>query len=267
MYPILLTICILLNVLLFIPWFKSRNRQTQTNDLARDLAVECEKSRRIPELEQALADATASHKATEGELTDAKVELGAVKETLKQELVKHADNLKTLADAKAVMTNEFKILANDVMGLHGDQFKKQNAEQLDIILKPLRDKLTEFRQGLSSAHTDSVRERAALTEQIKQLSAQSATMTSETVNLTRALKGKAQTQGAWGEMVLTTLLERSGLREGEEYETQVSHQTEQGLRLRPDVIVNLPSQPHAKQSIAGSFHLTVPLTPKLSTKK
>jgi DNA recombination protein RmuC len=65
-------------------------------------------------------------------------------------------------------------------------------------------------------------------------------MTSETSNLTRALKGKAQTQGAWGEMILATILEKSGLRKGEEYFSQTSHTTDDGQRLRPDVLVNLP---------------------------
>jgi DNA recombination protein RmuC len=65
-------------------------------------------------------------------------------------------------------------------------------------------------------------------------------MTSETENLTQALKGKSQMQGAWGEMVLKTILDRSGLREGEEYVTQESRVTEEGARLRPDVVVTLP---------------------------
>ena len=65
-------------------------------------------------------------------------------------------------------------------------------------------------------------------------------MSRETHDLTQALKGKSQTQGAWGEMILSTILQRSGLREGEEYVTQESHSTDEGARLRPDVIVKLP---------------------------
>jgi DNA recombination protein RmuC len=67
-------------------------------------------------------------------------------------------------------------------------------------------------------------------------------MTSETINLTQALKGKSQTQGAWGEMVLKTILDRSGLREGVEYVAQESCVTEEGARLRPDVLVTLPGE-------------------------
>lgn len=179
--------------------------------------------------------------AGEREQSRLKVELAALKEALDQERRQADEKLKLLADAKDLMTKEFQVLANDVMSKHGETFTKQNKEQLDGLLTPLRDKLKEFQEGLQSAHTDSAKERAALSEQIKQLSEQSAKMTTETVNLTRALKGKAQTQGAWGEMILASLLEKSGLREGEEYVTQVSHSLDDGQRLRPDVIIRLPN--------------------------
>jgi DNA recombination protein RmuC len=97
-----------------------------------------------------------------------------------------------------------------------------------------------FQQGLSSAQVETARERERLAEQIRQLSVTSAAMSTETRSLTRALKNDSQAQGAWGEMVLGTVLSRSGLREGEEYVTQKTHHTEEGGRLRPDVVVNLP---------------------------
>jgi DNA recombination protein RmuC len=138
------------------------------------------------------------------------------------------------------MTAEFKVLADSIMVSHGETFTKQNKEQVEGILAPLREKLSEFQKGLDTAHTESIKERATLAEQIRSLTETSAKMTGETQNLTRALKGKAQTQGAWGEMILSTILEKSGLREGEEYIKQASHIGEDGARLRPDVIVNLP---------------------------
>jgi DNA recombination protein RmuC len=79
-----------------------------------------------------------------------------------------------------------------------------------------------------------------LATHIRQLTEQSAEISKEALNLTRALKGDVRQQGAWGEMVLATLLERSGLREGEEYTLQEHHTTEEGHGRRPDAIVNLP---------------------------
>lgn len=193
---------------------------------------------------QELDARTAALEASEQQLGAVRVDMAALRETLDQERQQSGEKLKLLLEAKEVMTNEFQVLANDVMAKHGETFTKQNKEQLDTILKPVSDKLKEFQDGLTNAHTESVKERATLAEQIKQLSQQSAQMTSETANLTRALKGSTQMQGAWGEMVLESLLEKSGLWEGEEYERQTSHSTDDGQRLRTDVLVHLPGGQH-----------------------
>jgi DNA recombination protein RmuC len=191
--------------------------------------------RRLAEQESALAAASADH-------ADLKAQLAALHETLRKERLHAAEKLQLLVDAKETMAKEFRLLAEDVMARHGERFGKQNKEQIDGLLQPMRDKLAEFQQGLQAAHVESARERATLGEQIRGLNEASAKMTTEATNLTRALKGQAQTQGAWGEMILESVLERSGLRKGEEYVTQASQTTEDGERLRPDVIVTLPGE-------------------------
>jgi DNA recombination protein RmuC len=230
---------------------RQANVQAQT-DLAGALAANgtleasiADARSRIESAEQRLvADAAAARAASETAMSEQarlKVELATTQEALQQERRQANEKQRLLLDAKELMTKEFQVLANDVMSRHGEAFTKQNKEQLDVLLTPLRDKLREFQEGLQSAHTDSAKERATLGEQIKQLSEHSSRMTTETVNLTRALKGRAQTQGAWGEMILDSLLQKSGLREGEEYFTQVSQKHIDGQRLRPDVVVNLPN--------------------------
>jgi len=196
---------------------------------------------RLATTEANAAEVATSLQTAERARADLRTELAKLQETLEQERRAAAEKLQLLTDAKESMSKEFQVLANDVMSRHGEAFSKQNKEQLDGLLTPLRDKLTEFQTGLQTAHTETVKDRAALGEQIRQLSDHSAKMTSETLNLTRALKGKVQTQGAWGEMILESLLQKSGLREGEEYVSQSSHSTDEGQRLRPDVIVNLPN--------------------------
>ncbi len=196
---------------------------------------------RLATAETNAVEVAASLQAAERARADLRTELAKLQETLDQERRASAEKLQLLTDAKESMSKDFQVLANDVMSRHGEAFTKQNKEQLDGLLTPLRDKLNEFQTGLQTAHTETVKDRAALGEQIRQLSDQSAKMTSETLNLTRALKGKVQTQGAWGEMILESLLQKSGLREGEEYVSQSSHSTDDGQRLRPDVIVNLPN--------------------------
>ncbi len=208
---------------------------TATEALSRVEAALRDAQARLTEAEDRLA-------TVRTEREDLKTDLATMQERLNKERLHAAENLRLLQDAKETMTKEFRLLADDVMARHGESFSKQNKEQMDGLLLPLREKLTEFQQGLQTAHTQSATERATLGEQIRSLSEANAKMTTETTNLTRALKGKAQTQGAWGEMILGTILQRSGLREGAEYDSQASHTAEDGRRLRPDVIVHLPGE-------------------------
>jgi DNA recombination protein RmuC len=193
--------------------------------------------------------------SAESALVKLRAEHAALQETLDQVRHQAEEKLSLLREARDQMTNEFKLLAQEIMTQHGERFKKQNVEQLAGILEPLREKLLEFQQGLSNAHTESAKERATLAEQIRALSAASAKMSNETENLTQALKGKSHVQGAWGEMLLKSILERSGLREGEEYVMQESRFTEEGARLRPDAIVTLPGG-HQQVVIDSKVSLT-----------
>ena len=200
--------------------------------------------KRLETLEQTskneLDSERAAHEIVRREAADYATKLAAAEEKLEQELKQASEKLALLTEARGSMTNEFKVLAESVMARHGEAFTKQNKEQVEGILKPLQEKLFEFQQGLQVAQNETVKDRATLAEHIRHLTEASAKMTNETQNLTRALKGKAQTQGAWGEMILSTILERSGLREGDEYVKQESYTGEDGSRLRPDVVVNLP---------------------------
>lgn len=204
--------------------------------LDRDAALEV-KAGQLNALDEDLRQARA-REAGQG------AELARLRETLEQERTKSAEKIELLTNVQDTLFDRVKVFTNDLMTQHGDVFSKQNKEQIETLLNPLREKMVEFQQGLQTAHTESVKERTELGSQIKQLTQASATMTNETANLTRALKGKAQTQGAWGEMILTTILEKSGLREGQEYRKQTTHTADAGRRLRPDVIVDLPGGDH-----------------------
>lgn len=216
---------------------ESSDRQARLADVQAQLAAH---QQTITTQAADLESLRAAHEALRAEGEATRLKLTACEETLAQERKQAHEKLALLANAREDMSKEFKVLAEDVMARHGESFAKQNKEQVDAILSPLREKLTEFEQGLRAAHTETATDRARLAEQIRLLSEHSVRMSSETENLTKALKGQSQTQGAWGEMVLASILERSGLREGEEYVTQESHTAEDGSRLRPDVVVNLP---------------------------
>ncbi|MCL9809042.1 DNA recombination protein RmuC [Flavobacterium luminosum] len=137
-------------------------------------------------------------------------------------------------------TKEFENLANKILEEKTTKFTEQNKENLKTILSPLQDKIQLFEKKVEDTHKESIDYHAALRQQIMGLRELNAQMSKETLNLTKALKGDSKMQGNWGELVLERVLEKSGLEKGREYEVQQSFVTEEGNRVQPDVIINLP---------------------------
>ena len=148
--------------------------------------------------------------------------------------------IESLNEAKEALTNQFKNLANDILEDKSKRFTEQNAASLDALLKPLQTKLTEFKEQVSNSYGNEARERHALKSEIERLANLNLRMSDETRSLTQALKGDSKVQGNWGELVLESILESSGLRKGEEYLVQDSHTQTDGSRLQPDVVIKLP---------------------------
>ena len=148
--------------------------------------------------------------------------------------------IESLNEAKEALTNQFKNLANEILEDKSKRFTEQNAASLDALLKPLQTKLTEFKEQVSTSYGNEARERFALKSEIERLANLNLRMSDETRSLTQALKGDSKVQGNWGELVLESILESSGLRKGEEYVVQDSHTQSDGSRLQPDVVIKLP---------------------------
>lgn len=137
---------------------------------------------------------------------------------------------------------EFKNLANDILEEKSKKFTEQNREKLDALLKPLGEKINEFQKRVEETHKEDLKGRSALDQHLKTLQELNQKMSDEARNLTKALKGDTKQQGNWGEVILQRILEKSGLRKGIEYQTQESTTTDDGRRLQPDVIVQLPDE-------------------------
>lgn len=152
----------------------------------------------------------------------------------------NAENIRLLNENGERLKAEFKALAGQVMETHGARFEASNAERLNLVLQPLKEHIGKFETELRGVHEAAGKDRAALKSEIDMLTKRSMEVSEEAHNLTQALKGDAQKQGAWGEMVLASILERSGLRAGEEYVVQEHHRDTHGRAFRPDVMVNLP---------------------------
>ena len=150
------------------------------------------------------------------------------------------EKIEMLTKVRREMEIQFKELAENALKAQGESFSKANIEKLEATLTPLKEHVGHFEKELRQVHEETVKDRERLKTEISQLSRRSEAISQEAISLTKALKGDTQIQGAWWEMVLENILERSGLRNGEEYETQAHRIGVNGERLRPDVVVRIP---------------------------
>ena len=138
------------------------------------------------------------------------------------------------------LSDQFELLSQRIFNDKSAQFKALNQDSLNQLLNPLKMQLEGFKRQVSDCYLNESKERYNLQNEVAKLAKLNEVMQQETSNLTNALKGDNKQQGNWGEVVLQRILESSGLREGHEYQTQISFKNENGQRLQPDVIVNLP---------------------------
>ncbi len=174
------------------------------------------------------------------ELQKVKEERAVLNERLIQERQQSEAKLKLLEDNKRELKLEFESLAQKILDQSSKKMVDKNKDELDNILKPLRQHLDHFEKKVSEGFQEGTKQRVSLETHIKQLSDLNQQLSSDAINLTKALKGESKTRGTWGEVVLERVLEQSGLRKGSEYETQLHLKDETGSRYLPDVVVHLP---------------------------
>ncbi len=139
---------------------------------------------------------------------------------------------------------EFENIANKLLEEKSNKFTEQNRNQLDTILSPFKEKLKDFEEKVDKVYKAESDERNTLKGVIGQLMELNKVMSTDTQNLTKALKGDQKKQGNWGEVILERVLERSGLVKDREFRVQASLTGPDGNRLQPDVIVDLPDNKH-----------------------
>ncbi|WP_367275772.1 DNA recombination protein RmuC [uncultured Cedecea sp.] len=159
---------------------------------------------------------------------------------LEQTRLNADDKQRQMLNSEQRLSEQFENLANRIFEQSGRKVEEQNRQSLNVLLSPLREQLDGFRRQVQESFGQEARERHTLTHEIRNLQQLNAQMAQEALNLTKALKGDNKTQGNWGEVILTRVLEASGLREGHEYQTQVNIQLENNSRMQPDVIIRLP---------------------------
>jgi DNA recombination protein RmuC len=156
---------------------------------------------------------------------------------LEEKLLEHR---KEFEDLRARFTVEFKNLANEILEEKSKKFTEQNKLNLNDILKPLGEKIKDFEKKVEEVYDKESQQRYSLKEEVKRLAELNQQVSKEASNLTKALKGDSKSQGIWGEIILESILEKSGLVKDREYFIQESFKGENEKRQQPDVILNYP---------------------------
>ena len=182
-------------------------------------------------------------------------QLSKVSAELEAEIRISQDKLEQFNESKKQLTDQFRNLAQDILEEKSQRFATQNQQNLDLILKPLQDKISDFRKRVDDVYSEEVKERASLQAEIHHLTALNVQMSQDANALTRALRGDSKAQGNWGELVLETILENCGLRKGHEFDVQDTQRNAEGNIVYPDVVIHLPENKHvvidSKVSIAA----------------
>lgn len=229
-------------------WLVKRNGTAATTETGNDWQAQLNESLRQQAALQSASDLLQKQSAelkeelrqSRAELQMAGNELSKTKsenQNLNQRL---SEQKQELAQLNEKFTKEFENLANRIFEEKTQKFAEQNKNNLGEILNPLGEKIKDFEKKVNEVYVNDSKERASLKEQLNMLHSLNQQMSKEAGNLTRALKGETKTQGNWGEFILESILEKSGLVKDREYRMQASFTNEEGRRLQPDVVVSLP---------------------------
>jgi DNA recombination protein RmuC len=196
-------------------------------------AVAEEKSSRVPGLEGELDKA-------QQENTQLQTRMAELETRLEDERKNAEEKLSLLQEARDQLKLEFQNVANKIFEDKSRKFTEQNKENIESVLKPMREQLVDFKKKVEDVYDKESKDRVSLLTEIIHLKSLNERISEDAINLTNALKGQSKTRGSWGEMILERVLEESGLHKGREYEVQAMYASEEGQRRHPDVIVHLP---------------------------
>ena len=239
-FPAFIILIVLVAILIgILVWLLRQSQQLKLEELSsreKLLAGKDELGRAIESLHNS-DNQNASFRQELETLRESKARLET---SLELERIQHGEKLTLLNESKEQLTVAFRNIANEIFDDKSKKLVDNNKESLATVLNPLQDKIRQFEKRVEDTYDKESKERFSLAREIKQLQEMNTQISEDAVNLTNALKGDNKAQGNWGEMILETLLENSGLVKGREYEVQVSLKSEEGGKFQPDVVVHLP---------------------------
>ncbi|MFC2490740.1 MAG: DNA recombination protein RmuC [Prevotella sp.] len=172
----------------------------------------------------------------------------------------HAEDLRRESDQRweqklESLKKDMQNTAAKELAAKQEELQRANRTQMDDLLRPIKEQFTDFKRAVDESKTQNEVNKTELQkafentmklfqqqqqQTVDSLKQQTERIGEDAANLSRALKGESKTQGDWGEMVLETLLENSGLQRDEEFFVQESVKSEDGATFRPDVVVRFP---------------------------
>ena len=205
---------------------------------------------RMQAVQQSLDRSEAAVQHLQQQYSEAQLAIGTLRQQLNNAEEKLESQKRELVESGDRLKSEFENLANKILEEKTQKFTGVNQQNLKAILDPLKNDLLQFRQKVETAYGEEAKERFSLERVINRLVSETQRVSNEANNLTTALKGNAKIQGNWGEMILESLLEHSGLTRGRDYLVQefIRDMTgniikdEGGRSLQPDVTICWPDQ-------------------------
>ena len=216
-------------------WLVQRREATRL--AAEKQAAEAARDKAENDLRTLAAQRTETEKELAALRASTAAEIAALRErSAEQRAAERAEREKS----EETLRLQFRNLAGEILGEQSRQFRQTNKEALDILLKPFRDNIVDFRERVERIYSHENEQRGELKNELRNLMELNRRITTETTNLTNALKGNSKVQGDWGEVLLDTILDGSSLIKGIHYETQYNIKDAEGRNLRPDVVLRLP---------------------------
>ncbi len=191
-------------------------------------------------VQERLREQLAEQHSLEAELQARREENASLRTSLQMEKEQTAEKLQLLNESREQLSIAFKNIANEIFEDKTRKFNDVSKDSLSTLLNPLQEKISQFEKRVEETYDKESKDRFSLTNEIKNLQELNKRISEDAVNLTNALKGDNKAQGNWGEFVLESILEKSGLVKGREYDVQVNLRAEDGSKLQPDIVVHLP---------------------------
>ena len=233
---------ILAVVFLVVGYFLGNYIQSLKTKSSQSALLEREQQLRnnLAEIEKRLALGTDETRALRSQKERLGIQISKYEVEMENLHQKNSEQKAEVEKLQEKFTKEFENLANKILDVKSEKFTRQNKENIENILNPLKEKIKTFEDKVEKSQKENISIHSSLKEQLLNLQSQNLKITQEAENLTKALKGDSKMQGNWGELVLERVLEKSGLEKDREYSVQQSFTREDGSRVLPDVIINLP---------------------------